>query len=163
MEDFFGAHIARTVLVCALALAAEVAASTDPPEPALPDPATAIQDDAPPDDTSSARRLNRAWAEHEARRAEATARREAETARENEINRARGASSGYARRESFLRHDSYWQQREFDWITRDPADISAMARRGAVERDLRDTRSQLESAISGRQDSLRQLDTLRIR
>ena len=162
MEKFFAAHIAPIVFACTLVLAAEVTASTDPPEPALPDPSVAIQEEADPD-TSAARRLNRAWTEHEARRAEAAARREAETARQNEINRARGASSGYARRESFLRHDAYWQRREFDGITRDPADISAMARRGAVERDLRDTRSQLESAISGRENSLRQLDTLRIR
>lgn len=157
------AHVAPIVLAGTLALTSGVAASGDAPDPVIPDRPAVGQEEVAPDDASSARRLNRAWTEHEARRAEDAARREAEILRQNEISRARGALSNYGRRESFLRHESYWQRREYDGITRDPADISAMARRGAVERELRDTGSQLEGALSGRQDSSRQLDTLRVR
>jgi hypothetical protein len=162
--SLFGAYTTCVLLAGALALTSLTAASSDAPAADLADQRTFP--DAPPvsdDSSTSARRLNKAWAEHEARAAEAAARREAVMARQNEITRAHGTNSSHARRESFLRHDSYWQRREFDSITRDPADVSAMARRGAVERDLLDTRAQLERAISGHQESLRQLDALRVR
>ena len=109
------------------------------------------------------RALNRARKEHEARRAEAAARLEAEQAREKETLRLHGSVSGLVRRESYLNHERYWTQRDFDSISRDPADLSAMARRGALERDLREIGSELRTIDPARQSAVRRLDTLRLR
>jgi hypothetical protein len=110
------------------------------------------------------RRLRRARAEHEARRAEAAARLEAEQARQRELSTLQGTVSGLSRRESYLQHELYSTQRELDYsISRDPADVSAMARRGSVERELRDIRDQYGTTGSLRQGAMRQLDTLRVR
>ena len=114
-------------------------------------------------ESEHARNLRRARAEHESRRAEAAQKLEAEQARGQEITRLHGAVSNLTRRESFLRHEVYWNQRELDAISRDPADTSAMARRGNVERELNDLRNQLYITKSMRQGSVRQLDGLRIR
>lgn len=110
------------------------------------------------------RRLRRARAEHETRRAEAAARLEAEQARQRELSTLQGTVSGLSRRESYLQHELYWTQRELDYsISRDPADVSAMARRSSVERELRDIRSQYDTTGSLRQGAMRQFDTLRVR
>ena len=114
-------------------------------------------------ESEQTRALNRARKEHEARRAEAAARLEAEQAREQETLRLHGSVSGLARRESYLNHERYWTQREFDSISRDPADLSAMARRGALERDLREIGSELRTIDPARQSAVRRLDTLRLR
>ena len=137
------------------------------PSPAEP-AATATVENAPSDEdaaaeTEHARKLRRARAEHESRRAEAASKLEGEQTREREVTRLHGAVSGLMRRESFLRHEVYWNQREFDSISRDPADASAMARRGNVERGLTDLRNQLDATSPLRQGSVRQLDGLRIR
>jgi hypothetical protein len=109
------------------------------------------------------RRLRRARAEHEARRAEAAARLETEQTRQRELSTLQGTVSGLARRESYLQHEIYWTQRELDSISRDPADVSAMARRSSVDREFRDIRSQYDTTGGLRQGSMRQLDTLRVR
>jgi hypothetical protein len=114
-------------------------------------------------DSEQTRALNRARKAHEARRAEAAARLEAEQAREKETLRLHGSVSGLARRESYLNHERYWTQREFDSVSRDPADLSAMARRGALERDLREIGSELRTIDPARQSAVRRLDTLRLR
>jgi hypothetical protein len=115
------------------------------------------------EDAAYDRRLRRARAEHEARRAEAAARLEAEQARQKELSALQGTVSGLSRRESYLQHELYWTRREFDSISRDPADVSAMARRSGVERELRDIRSQYDTADALRQGAMRQFDTLRVR
>jgi hypothetical protein len=114
-------------------------------------------------ESEHARRLSRARREHEARRTQDATRLEAEQLREKELTRLNESASGLGRRESYLRHERYWTRREYDSISRDPADISAMARRGALERELYDIRHQLDSAGTGRQNALRQLDSLRLR
>jgi hypothetical protein len=115
------------------------------------------------EESEQARRLRRARTEHEARRAEAAHKLEVEQAREREVARLRGAVSGLARRESFLHHEVYWNQRELDAISRDPADASAMARRGNVDRELNDLRNQLDLTATRRQGAMRQLDGARFR
>jgi chromosome segregation ATPase len=127
-----------------------------------PDISTAENDDSV-QSTEQARRLTRAWAEHEARRAETARKLDEEQARDREIARLRSAVSGLGRRESFLRHEVYWSQRELDAISRDPADTSAMARRGNVDRELNDLRNQLDLTLTPRQATMRQLDGLRLR
>jgi hypothetical protein len=109
------------------------------------------------------RRLRRARAEHEARRAEAAARLETEQTRQRELGTLQGTVSGLTRRESYLQHELYWTQREVDSIFRDPADVSAMARRSSVDREFRDIRSQYDTTGSLRQGAMRQLDSLRVR
>ncbi|MGQ0751059.1 MAG: hypothetical protein ACT4PS_11035 [Betaproteobacteria bacterium] len=123
----------------------------------------APQAEATAEDSAYDRRLRRARAEHEARRAEAAARREAEQGRQRELSTFQGSVSGLSRRESYLQHELYWAQREFDSISRDPADVSAMARRSSVERELRDIRSQYDTTGGLRQGAMRQLDSLRVR
>lgn len=115
------------------------------------------------EDAVHERRLRRARAEHEARRAEAAAHLETEQTRQRELATLQGTVSGLARRESYLQHELYWTQREFDSISRDPADVSAMARRSSVEREFRDIRSQYDTSGGLRQGAMRQLDTLRLR
>lgn len=110
-----------------------------------------------------ARTLRRARAEHEARRTEAAARLEAEQLRQQEFGRLQGKVSGLARRESYLQHELHWTQRELDSVTRDSADVSAVARRGTLERELRDMRSQHETANGLGQDATTRLDALRLR
>jgi hypothetical protein len=116
------------------------------------------------EDAAHERRLRRARAEHEARRAEAAARLETEQTRQRELATLQGTVSGLARRESYLQHELYWTKRELDYsISRDPADVSAMARRSSVEREFRDIRSQYDTSGGLRQGAMRQLDTLRVR
>ena len=115
------------------------------------------------EDAAHERRLRRARAEHEARRAEAAARLETEQTRQRELGTLQGTVSGLSRRESYLQHELYWTQRELDSISRDPADVSAMARRSSVEREFRDTRSQYDMTGGLRQGAMRQLDMLRVR
>lgn len=135
--------------------------------PAEPVATATVENDHSDEETVAesehARNLRRARAEHESRRAEAAHKLEAEQTREREITRLHGAVSGLTRRESFLRHEVYWNQRELDSISRDPADASAMARRGNVERGLTELRNELDSTTPMRQGSVRQLDGLRIR
>jgi hypothetical protein len=138
--------------------AAQAGSETENPE-AQP----LAQTDEAATESAHAKRLSRARAEHEARRAEAAARREAEQARQKEIGALQGSVSGLSRRQSYLQHELHWAQREFDSISRDPADASAMARRGNVERELRDIRSQYDTTGPLRQGAMRQLDTLRLR
>jgi hypothetical protein len=116
-----------------------------------------------PEESEHARKLRRAWTEHEARRAAAARKLEVEGARESEVNRLRGAVSDLTRRESYLHHETYWSQRELDSVSRDPADLSAMARRGNADRELSDLRNQLDSTTTTRQRAMRQLDGLRFR
>lgn len=129
------------------------------PEPAKVPP----HHDEAVEDAAHARRLSRARAEHEARRAEAAARLETEQARQQQMGRLQGSVSEHARRESYLQHELHWTRRELDSLTRDPADVSAMARRGGLERELRDIRSQHETTNLLQQGATRQLDTLRVR
>ena len=115
------------------------------------------------EESEQARKLRRARAEHEARRAEAAHKLEVQGAREREVARLRGAASGLAQRESFLHHEAYWSQREMDSISRDPANVSAMARRGNVDRELNDLRNQLDLTTTTREGAMRQLDRVRFR
>jgi hypothetical protein len=115
------------------------------------------------EESEQARKLRRARADHEARRAQAAHKLEVQGAREREVARLRGAVSGLTQRESFLRHEAYWSQRELDSISRDPADVSAMARRGNADRELNDLRNQLDLTTTARQGAMRQLDGLRFR
>lgn len=110
-----------------------------------------------------AQRLRRARAEHESRRAEAARKLEVEQARQREVAQLGGAVSTLGRREGFLSHELYWTQREVDSVSRDPADLSAMARRGNLERELRDVRQQFDQAAAARRDAMRQLEDLRFR
>ena len=115
------------------------------------------------EESEHARKLRRARAEHEVRRAAAAHKLEMEGTRESEVTRLRGAVSGLTRRESYLHHETYWSQRELDSLSRDPADLSAMARRGNAGRELNDLRNQLDSTTTTRQGAMRQLDGLRFR
>jgi chromosome segregation ATPase len=156
-------RILNVVVALFLVTGAVVAWAADNSEFATqPDVSTAENDDSV-QSTEQARRLTRAWAEHEARRAETARKLDEEQARDREIARLRSAVSGLGRRESFLRHEVYWSQRELDAISRDPADTSAMARRGNVDRELNDLRNQLDLTLTPRQATMRQLDGLRLR
>ena len=148
------------------AACAFAAGTDDIVRPSAAPAATAENDHSDEDaaaESEHARNLRRAQAEHESRRVEAARKLEAERARDQEITRTHGAVSGLTRRESFLRHEVYWNQRELDSISRDPADASAMARRGNVERGLIDLRNELDLTTPLRQGTVRQLDGLRIR
>lgn len=113
------------------------------------------------DEREQARRLRRARAEHESRRAEAARKLDVEQLRQREIARLRGGISNLGRRESFLHHDVYWTQRELDSVSRDPADLSAMARRGHLGREIHDVRNQLDQVTTMRSGAMKQLDELR--
>jgi hypothetical protein len=156
-------RILNVVVALFLFTGAVVAWAADNSEFATqPDVSTAENDDSV-QSTEQARRLTRAWAEHEERRAATARKLDEKQALDREIARLRGAVSGLGRRESFLRHEVYWGQRELDAISRDPADTSAMARRGNVDRELNDLRNQLELTLTPRQATMRQLDNLRLR
>lgn len=114
-------------------------------------------------ESAQARRIWRAREQHEKELAEKAIRREAALAREREAVRLETTFSNTARRESYLNHERYWLQREVDALPRDPADLSAMARRGAGDRELRDVLSARSTGDTLRQNTLRQLDTLRVR
>lgn len=158
------ARIVIGAIAILVGLAGQARAADSDEAAAAHEPAKGLQypDDAA-EDAAYARRLNRARAEHEARRAETAARLEAEQARQREMGRLQGSVSGHARRQSYLQHELHWTQRELDSITRDPADVSAIARRGGVERELRDVRSQYETTNLLQQGATRQLDALRVR
>jgi len=114
-------------------------------------------------ESEQARRIRRAREEHERAFAERAVRREAALARDKEAARLETTLSNTGRRESYLTHERYWLQREVDALPRDPADLSAMARRGASERELRDVLSEQGNVGALRQNTPRQLDTLRLR
>jgi hypothetical protein len=158
-------RILKTIALSLLAGAAVTASPADNEFVTSPNEAAATFETGqdPAQESEQVRRLRRARAEHEARRAEAARKVEAEEAREREIARLRGLASSLGRRESFLRHEVYWSQRELDAISRDPADASAMARRGNVDRELNDLRNQLDLTITPRRGTMRQLDGLHFR
>ncbi|OGA40995.1 MAG: hypothetical protein A3G24_09050 [Betaproteobacteria bacterium RIFCSPLOWO2_12_FULL_62_13] len=110
-----------------------------------------------------AKRLRRARAEQEARRAEAARKLEAERTRQREINRLRATVSGLEQRESFLNHEVLWTRRELDSVSRDPADHSAMARRGGVEHELFYLQNQLNQTTASKHDAVRRLNRLQFR
>ena len=115
------------------------------------------------EESEQARRFSRARREHEAGRTERVEKLEAERRREQEVTLLKGTVSALGRRESYLRHEKYWARREYDSMSRDPSDLSTMVRRSALERELHDIRSQLGTVSPGRENTLRQLDTLRLR
>lgn len=136
-----------------------------PPEAAGREPVSTPEaiDEERMDESEHARRLNRARREHEARRAETAERLEVERAREKEAAGLQGAISNATRRESYLHHERYWAQREYDTLPRDPADLSAMARRGALDRELTDMRIELGTLGTVRQNAQSRFDALRLR
>jgi hypothetical protein len=156
-------RILNIVVLSLFTNAGVMAWAADNSEFATPPGDAAIENDDPVQTGEPARRLMRARAEHEARRAEAARKLDEQQSRDREAARLRSAVSGLGRRESFLRHEVYWGQRELDAISRDPADTSAMARRGSVDRELNDLRNELNLTFTPRQATMRQLDGLRIR
>jgi hypothetical protein len=108
-------------------------------------------------------RLRRARAQHEAERAEAVRRREAEQARQMEIHRLQSDLLHLERRESTLSHDTRQLQRELQLLPRDASDHAAAARRGELERNLFDQQLQLHRTTTSRDDAMRRLEQFRIR
>ena len=110
-----------------------------------------------------AQRLRRAQAELDARYAEQMRRLEELMARQQETQRLQGIAAGAARRESFLDHEVYWARRERDSLSRDPADLSSMARRGALDHQMYQHRNELDRSSPLRQGASSTLDSLRWR
>lgn len=110
-----------------------------------------------------AQRLRRAQAELDARYAEQMRMLEDLMARQRETQRLQGIAAGAVRRESYLDHEVYWARRERDSLSRDPADLSSMARRGALEHQMYQHRSELDRTSPLRQGASSTLDSLRWR
>lgn len=159
-----GRRIQGITVLCAL-LSGSASAWAAPNDPSTAEmvPEILPSDEERAQQSEQARRLNRARKELENRRAEAAERAEKQQALAREKMQLQESVSGYVRRESYLGHERYWTRRQFDGITRDPADPSSMARRGALARELSDIGSQLDSAGADRESTSRRLDTLRWR
>lgn len=161
-----GPHIRCAALLCTLLVAGSANGWAAPDEASVAEAQSQPAETPPSEEeraqqSEQARRLSHARKALETRRTEAAERVEAEQAHAKERTRLQESLSGYARRESYLDHERYWIRREYDAITRDPADPSAMARRGALARDLSDIGSQLDSARAGRDSASQRLDALR--
>lgn len=115
------------------------------------------------EEREQAQRLRRGQAELDARYAEQMRRLEELMARQHETQRMQGVAAGAARRESYLDHDVYWARRERDSLSRDPADLSSMARRGALEHQMYQHRNELDRTSPLRQGASSTLDSLRWR
>lgn len=115
------------------------------------------------EEREQAQRLRRAHAELEARRAEAMRKLDAEQFRQQEMSRLHAITSGAVRRGSYLDHEMYWTRRERDSLSRDPADLSSMARRGGLEHQLYRHQSELDRTNPLRQGASSALDGLRWR
>lgn len=110
-----------------------------------------------------AERLRRARREQEARRTEAARRLEAEHIRQREINRLRTTVINFEQRESSLHHELMSIQQHLGSVSRDPADHSAMARRGELERQLNYLQIQLNQATTSKQGAMNQLNQQQVR
>ena len=128
-----------------------------------PDSVSEAPDERQAEEREHAQKLRRAREELEARRTEAARRIEAGQFRRAEIGRLQEIASGIARRESYLGHETYWTQRERDSLSRDPADLSSMARRGNIDRQLYHYQNELERAGTLRQGVTTQLNGLQLR
>jgi hypothetical protein len=131
---------------------------------------TAAQDSGPDaadeqqaEEREQAQKLRRAQEELELRRAEAARRLEGAQLRQAEIQRLQGLSSGIARRESYLGGETFWARRERDSLSRDPADLSSMARRSGLDHQLYQQQNELERASTLRQGVTSQLNGLQLR
>lgn len=122
-----------------------------------------VPDEQQIEEREQAQQLRRAHKELEARRAEAARKLEAEQFRQAEVGRLQAIVSGAARRESYLGHEAYWTQRERDSLSQNPADLSAMARRGNIDHQLYRYQSELERAGTLRQGVSPQLNGLQLR
>ncbi|MGH8674841.1 MAG: hypothetical protein ACREVG_11070 [Burkholderiales bacterium] len=120
-------------------------------------------DEQQAEEREHAQKLRRAREELESRRAEAARRLEAEQFRQAEMRRLQGIHSGIARRESYLGHEAYWTQRERDSLSRDPSDLSAMARRTNIDHQLYQYHNELERAGTLRQGVTTPLNGLQLR
>lgn len=125
-------------------------------EAEAPDPGQA-------EEREQTQRLRRAQAELEARYAEQLRRLEAEMTRQQEMQRLQGIAASAVRRESYLDHEYYWARRERDSLSRDPADLSSMARRSGLEHQMYQHRNELDRSSPLRQGASSTLDSLRWR
>lgn len=107
--------------------------------------------------------LRRGQAELDSRYAEQLRKFEAEMTRLQETQRLQGITAGAARRESYLDHEMYWSRRERDALSRDPADLSSMARRSTLEHQMYQYQNELDRTSPLRQGASSTLDTLRWR
>lgn len=126
-------------------------------------PGAEVPDEEQLQQREEAQKLRRARDELEARHAEALRRLEENRVRNAEIVRLQGIDARVARRESYLGHEAYWTQRERDSLSRDPADLSAMARRSGLDHQLYQYQNELDRAGPLRQGATIQLDGLRLR
>jgi hypothetical protein len=108
-------------------------------------------------------RLRSARKEEASRRAEAARKLEVDRVRLHVLTRLQAGVSSLGQRESYLHHEVRSMQHELHTVSRDPADHSAMVRRGDLERQLTHLQNELSHATTSKQSAVRQFDELRLR
>ncbi len=110
-----------------------------------------------------AERLRRAIERSEAEQAERARRRDSELGRQGELTRLQSRISVLERDESLLQGQVRNAETQLLYTRRDPADMSAHARRSELESRVSYYRSQLYQIAAEKQIALRQLNDLRFR
>lgn len=152
--------------VVAAALTAVPAMAAEPPQDAA---GTAVDtdrgyvDEPQAEERAQMQRLRRAREQHEANRAQAARRREAEQARQAEAQRLHTDVQRLDRDASTFHHDTRQLRGEIHLISKVPADHSAIARRGELERRLNDQQLRLHQTTASRDEAMRRLDQIRFR
>lgn len=134
-----------------------------PKEECVADGTRVPEDERLEERETSERRLRKARIEEASRHVEAGRKIEATQARGQAFNRLEAGISTLGQRESYLHHEVRSVQAELQAASRDPADHSAVARRGELEHRLLRLQIELDQTTMSKQSSMRQLDGLRLR
>lgn len=119
-----------------------------------------LADEKPADEIERERRFRRARSEHETARTKAARSRWAEEDRLREVTNLGAVVSKLGQRESYLYHEVSGIQRDLDNVSRDPADLSSVARRSNLGHELHYLRNELDFTVTTRYRELRRLDEL---
>jgi chromosome segregation ATPase len=145
-----------TLMVCLLPLMAHAAAiDTEPPEE---DEAALAERER-----AHAERLRRAIEKSEQEQADHARRRDSEQVRRAEFTRLQSRIAVLERDESTLQGQMRDAEAQLVYMRRDPADMSAHARRSELESRVAYYRSQLHHIFAEKQTALRQINELRFR
>lgn len=155
----------RSALRCQRQLVefSEPAPPTGPAGPLVAADTSGLMEEEQVEDGADAARLRRAREQQELRRTEAIRRLEMEQARQREISRLQALVSSLVQIESSLHHQVVATQQELASLSKDPASISAIARRADLESRLSYLHTQWNQATTSKQAAMRQLSDLQIR
>ncbi len=130
------------------------------PALSLAAPDDAAQEDEAAIERAHAERLRRAIEKSETNQAEYARRRDSELGRQTDLSRLQSRLSVLERDESLLHGQLRNTETQLVYMRRDPADMSAHARRSELESRVSYYRSQLNQVTAEKQGALRQLRDL---